>query len=286
MSAIDAMEFFGLPVLLACAILIQGWWSGPRSWHAKPPAWPFPLALGLAFILVFVLQEGWPTWPPGERWHWLVPGVMACTLLGATARLFPMRGRLRFTPELALALITFSLRFPEASEITPFDRILLAAGVLLATTAGRTAVLRRPAVQLPLLAWMMLGTLSVLILHASFAKLAIMTGAISAVCAALAVLTLLRRPSSLGIGAHLVIGFLVAVLATYGMAYDVGGHVPTGAWVLVVLALPIAAISRVLMPTQRTLTTVLLSMAAVAACCLAALIWTWAMAQPPPDAYL
>ncbi|MCH2148272.1 MAG: hypothetical protein MK095_02435 [Phycisphaerales bacterium] len=286
MSFTDAMEFIGLPVLLACAILIQGWWSGPRPWHAKPPAWPFPLALGLAFILAFVLQEGWPTWPPTQRWHWLVPGVAACTLLGATARLFPLRGRLRFTPEIVIAFITFSLRFPDASEITPLDRLLLGVGVLLAAAAGRAAVLRRPAIQLPVLGWLLLATLSVLILQANFAKLAIITGAISAACAGLAVLTLLRRPSSLGIGAHLMIGFLVPVLATYGMAYDASDRIPTGAWILVVLALPLTVVARALVPTRRALATVLVSMGVVATCCLIALIWTWAVAPPPAEPYL
>ncbi|MDG2291461.1 MAG: hypothetical protein P8L37_02295 [Phycisphaerales bacterium] len=286
MSITDAMEFIGLPVLLACAILIQGWWSGPRPWHAKPPAWPFPLALGLAFVLAFVLQEGWPAWPPAQRWHWLVPGVAACTLLGVTARLFPLQGRLRFTPELVIAFITFSLRFPEASEITPLDRMLLGIGVLLVAAAGRASVLRRPALQLPLLGWLLLATLSILILQANFAKLAIIAGAMSAACAGLGVLTLLRRPSSLGIGGHLLLGFLVPVIATYGMAYDASDQIPIGAWFLVVLALPLTVIARALVPTNRPQTTVLLSMAVVATCCLAALIWTWAVAPPPAEAYL
>ena len=56
-TPLDAIELIGLPVLLACVVLIYGWWSGPRPWHAKPPAWPFPLALGLAALLAFAAER-------------------------------------------------------------------------------------------------------------------------------------------------------------------------------------------------------------------------------------
>ncbi len=285
MTVVELLEYIGFPVLLASAILVQGWWSGPRPWHAKPPAWPFPAAIGLGFLLAFVLQEGWPDWPPVQKWHWLVPTMIAATVLGVTARLFPRTGSKRLLPELALAFIAgFAMHFPgqEAIEI----RLGIGIAVLLATLAGRTAVLRRPAIQLPLLGWMLLATLSIMILQASFAKLAILTGAVSAICAAAAVLTALRRPSSLGIGGHLVIGFAVASIAACGAAYDTNANVPPLAWCLPILALPLAALARVIIPARSPLQSILWGMIVAVICCATALIWTWIAAPIPPDPYL
>lgn len=285
MTFVDLMEFIGLPVLLACAILVQGWWSGPRPWHAKPPAWPFPAAIGVAYLLAFVLQDGWPDMPPTEKWHWLVPTTLAATVLGITARLFPRSGSLRLAPEFTLAFIAaFAMHFPGQDSIEV--RLAIGIAVLLATLAGRTSVLRRPAIQLPVLGWMLLATLSIMVLQINFAKLAILTGSVSAICAAAAVITLLRRPSSLGIGGHLVIGFSVASIAACGAAYDANDQVPMLAWGLPVLALPLAALTRVIVPAKSERQSVMLGMVIAAICCAIALIWSWLAAPIPADPYL
>ena len=285
MTVMELLEFIGLPVLLACAIIVQGWWSGPRPWHAKPPAWPVPAAIGVAYLLSFVLQDGWPDLPPTEKWHWLVPTTMAATILGVTARLFPRTGSKRLLPELTLAFIAgFAMHFPGQDRLE--IRLAIGIAVLVATLAGRTAVLRRPAIQLPLMGWILLATLSIMALQASFAKLAVLTGSISAICAATAVLTWLRRPSSLGIGAHLVIGFIVASIAACGAAYDSNTNVPPLAWVVPVLALPLAALTRVTVPARSERQSVLWGMLVTVICCAIALIWTWLVAPIPSDPYL
>ena len=291
-SLLDALELIGLPVLLACVVLVQGWWSGPRPWHAKPPAWSFPLALGLAALLAFVLfksnlNPGKPVLKlPLTGVDWLAPSILAATVLGMTIRLFPMKKSIRFVPEFTLAFIAgFAMDFPGQDHI--FDRLAIGIGVFLATAAGRTALLRRPAVQLPILGWMSLGTLALLMRPWAFGNvhLSLFIVAASMTCGALALVTIFRSPSSLGIGGHLVIGFLVASTAACAAAYVTPEHGVVVPWALPVLAFPAAALGRALAPTSQEWKSVLFGMASAALCCLAAIAWMWLQVPAPETAW-
>jgi len=292
-SLLDALELIGLPVLLASVVLIYGWWSGPRPWHAKPPTWTFPLALGLAALLAFVLfkahlHPGKPILKfPLSGVDWLAPSILAATILGMTIRLFPLqKKKIRFVPEFTLAFIAgFAMEFPGQEHI--FARLAIGIGVFLATAAGRTALLRRPAVQLPILGWMSLGTIALLMRPWAFGNvhLTLFVIAASTTCGALALVTMFRAPSSLGIGGHLVIGFLVASSAACGAAYitpQSGTEIP---WALPVLAFPAAALGRALAPTSQEWKSVLFGLASAALCCLAAIAWMWIQVPAPETSW-
>lgn len=292
-TPLDALELIGLPVLLACVVLVYGWWSGPRPWHAKPPAWPFPLALGLAALLAFTLfklslNPGKPVVKfPLSGVDWLAPSILGATILGTTARLFPLeRKKLRFIPELTLAFIAaFAIDFPEQNHI--LTRLVIGIGVFLATAAGRASLLRRPAVQLPILGWMSLGTIALLMQPWSFGNvhLALFVIAASTTCGALALVTVFRSPSSLGLGGHLVIGFLVALSATCAAAYGPAGDGIMSPWALPVLAFPAAALGRALAPTQQEWKSVIVGLASAALCCLIAIAWMWLQVPAPETSW-
>lgn len=272
---------FLLPLLLAVVILAIGWrlWERPR--HAKPLPWPPAVAIGLGFCLAFLLQEGWPSLPVNQGWHWLLPTTFAVTVLGAAHRAFPRQGVMRLAPELAVAFIAaFALQLP--GQDGSLMNILLGIGALLATTAGRTAVIRRPAYVLPIIAWMLFGTLALLVLQTHSAKLSIISGSMSMIAAACLGIVLVRRPATIGTGTSLVIGFLVTAIAGCGLAYDQDHSVPVIAWCLPVLALPATAISRVIFPGDRRSSGLLISLGVAAGCCILALLLSFFLSSPAP----
>ncbi len=279
-----AIMSFGLPLLLAAIVMTIGWklWEKPR--HAKPPYWPPPTALGLGVMLAFVIQEGLPSIPVSQKWHSLLPALFAVTVIGATHRVFPRRRSLRFIPEMATAFIAaFALNLP--GQDTMEAKLVIGIGTLLATMAGRTYILRRPAWILPVVAWMIYGTLAVMILQVYFAKLTIIAGAASMIVAAIGVCVIVRKPATLSAGTSCVLGFIAVAIAACGDAYDSGDATPTLCWILPVLALPAAAGASAMFSDLRQRRHSVIAIAIAALCCLTALIWTLATGAPPPMPY-
>ena len=279
-----AIMSFGPPLLLAVAVMAFGWklWKKPR--HAKPPYWTPPAALGLGVMLAFVIQEGMPSVPLSQKWHWLLPTLFAVTVIGTTHRVFPRRRGIRFVPELATAFIAaFALNFPGQDTIEA--KLVIGIGTLLATMAGRTYLLRRPPWVLPVITWMIYGTLAILILQVYFAKLTIIAGAASMIAAAIGVCVLIRRPATLSAGTSNVMGFLAVALAACGQAYDGGDAIATACWCLPVAALPAAACASAMFSDLRQRRHSVIAIAFAAACCLAAIIWALANRVPPPLPY-
>ncbi len=279
-----AIMSFGPPLLLAVVVMTFGWqlWKKPR--HAKPPYWTPAAALGLGVMLAFVIQEGLPSAPPAQKWHWLLPTLLAVTVIGSTHRVFPRRRSIRFVPELATAFIAaFAMEFPGQDTIEA--KLVIGIGTLLATMAGRTYILRRPSWALPVIAWMIYGTLAVLILQVYFAKLTIIAGAASMIAAAIAVCVLIRKPATLSAGSSNVMGFLAVAFAACGQAYDGNDAVSTVCWCLPVAALPAAACASAMLSDLRQRRHSVIAIAVAAACCLAAIVWTLANRVPPPLPY-
>ena len=279
-----AIMSFGLPLLLAAIVMTIGWklWEKPR--HAKPPYWPPAAALGLGVMLAFVIQEGLPSIPVSQKWHSLLPALFAVTVIGATHRVFPRRRSLRFIPEMATAFIAaFALNFP--GQDTMEAQLVIGIGTLLATMAGRTYILRRPAWILPVVAWMIYGTLAVMILQVYFAKLTIIAGAASMIVAAIGVCVLVRKPATLSAGTSCVLGFLAVALAACGSAYDAGDSIPTACWWLPVVALPAAACASAMFSDLRQRRHSVIAIAIALVCCLTAIIWTLATGAPAPMPY-
>lgn len=279
-----AIMSFGLPLLLAVVVLAIGWklWEKPR--HAKPPYWPPPTAFGLGVLLAFVIQEGLPSIPVSQKWHSMLPALFAVTVIGATHRVFPRRRSLRFIPEMATAFIAaFAMGFPGQDSMEA--KLVIGIGTLLATMAGRTYILRRPAWVLPVIAWMIYATLSVMILQGYFAKLTIIAGAASMIAAALAVCVLIRKPATLSAGTSCVLGFLAVAMAACGDAYDSSDAIPTPCWWLPVVALPAAAVASAMFSDLRQRRHSVVAIAVAALCCLTAVIWTLATKAPAPLPY-
>ena len=88
---------------------------------------------------------------------------------------------------------------------------------------------------------MILASLSILALQASFAKLAFFAGAMSAVAAALCVLQIVKPRETKSV--QMIFGVFIVGCTLCGLAYDPSHAVPTSAWFLPIASIPLSAIA-------------------------------------------
>src|SRR5262245_19553553 len=92
----DRLLVVGLlvPAALCAAVLVAAW----RPWRAEAPPgagrWAGALAFGAAFLVAGHAVGAYWSFPPHERWQWLMELAAAAALVGAAERLGWLGGAL------------------------------------------------------------------------------------------------------------------------------------------------------------------------------------------------
>jgi hypothetical protein len=251
-----AVSVIVVPALVAVAaaapVLV-----GPLRRRAAAVECAVAFALALAFLLSFVREldenavvrqfvaiEGDRF--PIERWHRLALAAIVLALAGpalAVVRAFDGRNAARYYTAGAVTVAAFLagllIEFPRA---TTAGQILQGATCALATLGfarfSRTGALWN--------AWVVFGALAALLLLGGFARLMVMSAALSAASFGIAVAAFVgarrtREPVAVegGGGVGLVLGVLAGLLASAGRGYD-QGDLPVWCWTAAAL-LPFGA---------------------------------------------
>ena len=272
MNPVEVLQFVGIPLGIGSAIVILGWWLLPSK-RFQPLG--VIVAVGISSVIAFILQEGVPTLPPTQRWHWLVFTVTAVSLLACIYPCFKKWDNLIVLQALIAGLVAgLILQFPSQQEW--YMRCLVFVMVLFAGTGLRRVTI--PAWHMYLVSWVVLAGLSILALQSSFAKLAFYAGAMSAVAASMCVLQLLRPRETKSV--QIIYGTAIVGCTLCGFAYDQGDTAQRSAWFLPMASIPLSAICYVVFANKKYRAVV--SLAVVNACVIAAIVWS-IFAAPATD---
>lgn len=173
-----------------------------------------------------------PSWPPAVSSEWLAPALVVSAavamLVGAGA------GRLG-TLACAVAASAASMVLVAPPGLAGGTAQLLAMAIAALSGLGAAAVASRPG-PAPLVGWWLaLSAASAMVLLSGFAKLALVLGALSAGCAAFAILLALVPGMALGVPAAVSLGCALATSAFLGCGYDEAGF-PRWSWLLLALS--------------------------------------------------
>mgnify|MGYP000365505750 CR=1 FL=1 len=91
MNPTDILKFIGIPVAVATGVMLLSWWV-LASKRLQPLG--ATIAVGVACLTAFILQDGPPAFPPTEKWHWLVFTVLIVFLLACLYPFFRAWDRL------------------------------------------------------------------------------------------------------------------------------------------------------------------------------------------------
>ena len=235
MNPSDILKFIGIPVAVATGIMLLSWWV-LASKRLQPLG--ATIAVGVACLTAFVLQDGVPAFPPTEKWHWLVITTTVVALLACIYPLWKKWDEWIVLQAMIAGLIgAIVMQFPSQDGIV--DRFVVF--ILILFTCVGLLRLTIPPWHMFLTSWMIIASLSILALQASFAKLAFFAGAMSAVAAALCVLQLVNPRETKSV--QMIFGVCSVGCAMCGLAYDPSHAVPTSAWFLPIASIPLSAIA-------------------------------------------
>ena len=272
MNPVEVLQFVGLPVLIATGIVLL-------SWHFFSSKRIQPLgviiAVGVSSIVAFALQEGLPSVPPTQKWHWLVLTVLIVCLLACLYTLFRAWDKLIVLQAIIAGIIAaVLLQFPGQSDVS--YRVSILFLVLFVSVGLRRLTL--PPWHMYFASWSALAGLSILALQASFAKLAFFAGAMSAVAAAMFVLQCVKPRETKSV--QVLFGVLIVGCAVCGVAYDPSHVVPLLAWYLPMAGIIIAAIVYFVgKPKYKAA----FSIATLELCVLISVIWTLLQTTPQDE---
>lgn len=235
MNPSDILQFIGIPVAVATGIMLASWWVLPSK-RLQPIG--SCMAVGLSCFAAFVLQEDLPSIPPTEKWHWLVITIMLVSLLACIYPLWKKWDkRIALQAMIAGLIGAIVMQFPSQDGI--LDRLLVFILILFGCVGLRRLTI--PPWHMYLASWMILASISMLALHGSFAKLAFFAGAMSAVAASLCVLQLVKPRETKSV--QMIFGVSIVGSALCGLAYDPTHIVPSFAWFLPIVSIPLSAIA-------------------------------------------
>ncbi len=223
------------PVLAACVVLLAAWRPWRRVACAANCEWGLGVALVVGFLLGFFAQVGWAWTESPARWHGVAALALAVAVLSVMAALLPERSwTVGAWGVLAGGLGALLIRVPDVDAVA--TRAGLAVVILLLTVVS-FPMARRRAGAMSLGLAVVFANLAGLLLTSRFAKLALMTGTLAAICM-LAALLVLWSPRPKGdTSGSVVCSALIPTLALTGYAYDYDTF-PAACWVLVVAAIP------------------------------------------------
>jgi hypothetical protein len=268
----EVLKFIGLPVLFATAVVFCSW-SVFTSKRLQPLG--DVLAIGIAAVTAFVLQEGIPSVPPSEKWHWLIITTAIIAIFACLYVLFSKWDKgIILQAIIAGFIAAVFMQFPNQSGL--FERLFIFFMVLFVSVGLRRTTI--PAWHMFIVSWSALACISILALHASFAKLAFFTGAMSAVAATLFVLQRIKPRGTKSV--QMLFGVLIVGCAMCGVAYDPSRAVPLFAWFLPMVGILLASTTYFLYkPKYRTV----FSIAILELCLLISVVWTLAQATPQDE---
>ena len=235
MNPSDILQFIGIPVAVATGIMLASWWVLPSK-RLQPIG--SCMAVGLSCFAAFVLQEDLPSIPPNQKWHWLVITIMLVSLLACIYPLWKKWDKRIVLQAMIAGLIgAIVMQFPSQDGI--LDRFLVFILILFGCVGLRRLTI--PPWHMYLASWMILASISMLALQGSFAKLAFFAGAMSAVAASLCVLQLVKPHETKSV--QMIFGVSIVGSALCGLAYDPTHIVPSFAWFLPIVSIPLSAIA-------------------------------------------
>ena len=264
MNPAEILQFVGIPVLVATAIVLCSWWLF-LSKQAQPLG--AVLAVGVSCLVAFILQEGMPQIPPSQKWHWLVVSVMLVFVLASLYPLFRSWDELIILQAIiAGGIAAVLMQFPNQGAL--YERFIVFLMVLFASVGLRRLTI--PPWHMYVACWLILAGLSILALQSSFAKLAFFAGAMSAVAASLCVLQLLKPRETKSI--QMIFGVLIVGSSLCGVAYDQDDSTFKLAWFVPMASIPISAMVYLLLKhnTYRAV----FSLATIVVSIATAVIWS------------
>ena len=243
MNPAEILQFVGIPVVVATVIVIVSWWVLPTK---RVPPLGATLAVGAASCIAFILQEGIPSFPPMQKWHWLVITVLIISFLACVYPFFKKFDELIVLQAMVAGIIAaVFMQFPSQSEL--YKRCLVLLMVLFVSVGLRRLTI--PLWHMYVVSWLILAGVSILALQSSFAKLAFFAGAMSAVAASMCVLQLLRPRESKSI--QMIFGVLIVGCSLCGFAYSQGDPIQQVVWFLPLASVPLSAMAYVLLRKQK-----------------------------------
>lgn len=205
------------------------------------------LAVAIALVWQFVVQEGWPSLPPTSKWHTIVLAALALAVATTALGIF-LRRSPPLEQSIALAAVTAGaiVALAKAPLLGSLQPIHIAAACILpvitlmvARTGGAGGL------------WLGGGlaaccaALAGLALIGSFAKLGIVVGSTGVAVALVAVVLWWRKLELGGPGLAAILGIMALVAGMGGAYYD--GHFPLWLWWLPLFA-PLAGLAARLRP--------------------------------------
>lgn len=239
-----------LPGLIACgmsalaaAILFVRRSEPQRAEHADAFTWRdrvgrmlLGLGFGVAFVIAFIVTEGWVDWPPHSRWQWLLLMGAWGGIVGVVAGAF--RGRWWCT-----ALTSIALAVPVAWMLKPLPdneypllwRIGLGLSVAALFLSLHGQGQHRRGGWMPLALMIVFAAGSIVMIESRFAKLGLITAAMSASCGGALVIGLFAQRMVFSPGPAAVLAATLPTLATLGWFYN-EGNVAFAAFLLLAVA--------------------------------------------------
>ena len=243
MNPSEVLQFIGIPVLIATGVIMLSWWILPSK-RLQPLG--AVLAVGISCFIAFVLQEGVPSVPPIQKWHWLALTVLLVSLL---ACLYPLyRGWdecIVLQAIIAGVIAAVLMQFP--SQTALYERCIVFLMVLIVCVGLRRLTI--PPWHMYVASWLILACISFLAIQSSFAKLAFFTGAMSAVAAAILTLQLIKPRETKSV--QMIFGTLIVGCSLCGFAYDQNETIFKLAWFFPMVSIPLSAMVYLLLKHHK-----------------------------------
>ena len=234
MDPIEVLKFIGLPLLITSLSYLVGCCLFKKDNKAKEL---IPIvAIGLSCFIAFWLQEGLPAIPATQKWHYLI------FIIGALATINVLTYS-KFNNTLIIVwLAAFGLiqtllpLLPGLNDLTTRFLLLIFAIALPYALKGKL----RSNIFEYIVCWMIFAGYSVLAIQSGFAKLAFFSASLSAVSAALGILSYLSHLESRFV--PILLGTSMLSILMCGKAYD-QVHEVTYIWYLPAIGICIPSIA-------------------------------------------
>ena len=228
-----------LPAALATAILLLGFRPWQRKEHYQGGLWSGGIALALAFIVSFISQNGWESLQPNSKRDWIVYLALALGVIGLPAALLR---KSTWPTWLAGPLLVLAITL----IIKPLDNPTYAL-LGLPGLCGVSVILwflleplarRRPGASLPISFLIIFTGIAIIAELTGGITFPIICGALSGVCGAAFVISLLNPRFSFHAGATPLLATMPPTILWLQGWYDYSGA-PVACFLLPLLALPL-----------------------------------------------
>lgn len=228
-----------LPAVIAAAVLVLGFRPWRRKDHYQGGLWSGGIALALAFFVSFISQNGWEKLHPTSKWDWNVYLALALGVIGLPAAL--LRESTWFTwlagPLLVLAIMLIIKPLDNPTHallgIPGLCGVSLTLWFLLESLARK-----RPGASLPISFLIIFTGVAIIAELTGGLTFPIICGALSGVCGAAFVISLLNPRFSFHAGATPLLATMPPMILWLQGWYDTSGA-PVACFVLPLLAVPL-----------------------------------------------